>query len=222
MILLSCASMHKPAWTSIATILVIVVLVGLFLSQKPGPTSKASVSITPRPTSTDTSPLPGLNIGLYPWPPELDNLKVRLQRIGLPALSKEGTVLHTHQHLDIFIEGKSVSVPADIGVQEEAKFISPIHVHDDTNIVHIESPTKQDFTFGQFFDVWGLRFTDSCIGGYCSTGDKTLHLYVNGKSISSNFRDQTLQPYQEIVVTFGNPAQEPQPIPSSFNFPPDY
>lgn len=214
--------MNKQSLISLVTIIIIVALVGFILTKSPAPTTGSKSDITPLPTSTDTSPLPGLNTGNFPWPPELDNLKTRLQRIGLPALSEEGTVLHTHQHLDIFIEGQSVPVPADIGVHKLAKFISPVHVHDDTNIVHVESPTKQNFTLGQFFDIWGLRFTDSCIGGYCTTGDKALKLYIDGKSISSNFRDQTLEAYQEIVVTYGLSSQEPHPIPTAFTFPPDY
>jgi hypothetical protein len=50
-----------------------------------------------------------------------------------------------------------------------AVVFSPIHTHDTSGIVHIESPTVRPFTLGQFFDVWGVRFTSDCIGGDCNS-----------------------------------------------------
>src|SRR5438132_7158269 len=112
--------------------------------------------------------LPGLQTGEAPWLAEIPNLLARLKAINLPALYEEGNVLHIHQHLDIFVNGKPVTVPADIGINYIAKFISPLHTHDAAGIIHVESDEVRDFTLGQFFDVWGVRFTKDCIGGYCA------------------------------------------------------
>lgn len=172
--------------------------------------------------STSTIPsggYPGLQMSLLPWFPEIEHLKERLGAIGLLALKEEGTALHTHQHIDIYINGKHTDVPADIGVNEKAGFISPIHVHDETNIIHVESPTVQKFTLGQFFDVWGVRFSDACIGGYCSDTESKLKVFVNGKEVLNSFRDIELIPHEEIVVIYGKEKDVPSPIPSVFNFP---
>lgn len=165
--------------------------------------------------------LSGIQTGNAPWPVELDHLRDRLSAIGLPALSQEGTVLHIHQHLDIFIEGKPISVPAGIGINNMAGFISPIHTHDDAAIIHVESPTMQTFTLGQFFDIWGVRFTGQCIGGYCNQGDKTLKVFVNGSLSNNDPRQIELQQHQEIVVAYGTSKDLANPIPSTYIFPSD-
>lgn len=166
--------------------------------------------------------LPGMQTGDAPWPPEIAHLSERLKTIGLPELSMEGTALHIHQHLDIFVDGKSVPVPADIGINQGAQFISDIHVHDDSGIIHVESPTVQTFTLGQFFDIWGVRFTSQCIGGYCTSGDKVLKVYVNGKPYTGDPRQLALAAHQEIVIVFGTLSEVPSTIPSSFVFPAGY
>ncbi|OYV84233.1 MAG: hypothetical protein B7X04_00065 [Parcubacteria group bacterium 21-54-25] len=100
---------------------------------------------------TDPNNLPGIEIGDAPWIPEMQNLRVRLTDVGLPALSSEGSVLHIHQHLDLSINGAPVTVPADIGDAEAYGFIAPVHTHDTSGIIHVESNTVRDFTLGQFF-----------------------------------------------------------------------
>src|SRR5581483_6997689 len=92
----------------------------------------------------------------------------RLRAIGLPARGQEGTVLHTHQHLDIVVGRTLLPVPAGIGIDAHGAFITELHTHDTSGIIHVESPVRRTFTLGQFFDVWGLRFTRTCIGAYCA------------------------------------------------------
>jgi len=194
---------------------VIIIVVGLFIwvSSIPKPTPK----IINNPQS-----LAGIQTGDVPWIPELDHLRERLNAIGLPALSAEGTVLHIHQHLDIFINGKPVAVPASIGINSLAGFISSIHVHDNSGIIHVESPTVQTFTLGQFFDIWGVQFTATSIGGYSNTADKILKVFVNGTQYSGDPRKLALDAHQEIVITYGTNQELPNPIPSTYSFPPGY
>jgi hypothetical protein len=177
--------------------------------------------ITKRPAQTvsDPSTLPGLQTGNVPWPPEIEHLALRLSQDGLPALSAEGTVLHIHQHIDIFIDGKPIVVPANIGISQAAGFISPIHVHDTTGVIHEESPTIQDFSLGQFFDIWGVKFTKDCIGGYCSADAKLLKVYSNGTLVEGDPRKLKLEAHQEIAITYGTNEEAPTSTPSSFAFP---
>lgn len=53
----------------------------------------------------DEAALPALQAGLAPWGTAVASLADRLQVLGLPALSQEGSVLHIHQHLDLFVDG---------------------------------------------------------------------------------------------------------------------
>ncbi len=182
-------------------------------------------SVTPEPLKTattisDPSSLAGIQKGNIPWVAETAHLGERLSAIGLPGLAEEGTVLHTHQHLDIFIDGAHTDVPAEIGIG--TGFISPIHTHDATGIIHVESPTLQAYSLGQFFDIWGLRFTNECIGGYCASESKSLRVYVNGELYQGDPRQIALEAHQEIVIAYGTPTELPNPIPKAYEFPRDY
>lgn len=170
--------------------------------------------------SYGSSTLPGLMTSKAPWPANNRALlHARLQKIGLPSLLVEGQRLHIHQHLDVVIGGYGYAVPAAIGIDAHGRFISPLHTHDYSGIIHVESPVIRTFTLGQFFDVWGLRFSSKCIGGYCATGKKRVWVFVNGKLVLGNPRAVALRAHQEIVVAYGTYASIPKPIPGGFPFP---
>ncbi len=138
--------------------------------------------------------------------------------MGLPALVEEGTVLHIHQHIDIFVNGAAVAIPSGIGINRGSGFIASIHTHNASGIIHIESPTVQTFTLGQFFDIWGVKLTTDCLGLYCAGDDKNLKVYVDGTLYAGDPRHLELKDHQEIVVTYGTDQQLPNPIPVSYSF----
>ena len=174
-----------------------------------------------RRSSTMRMSLPGLESSPPPWPAELSRLGERLDAIGFPKLpwGDMNLTLHTHQHLDIFIHGKPVTVPANIGISSAPKFLSPLHTHDATGVIHVESPTIETFTLGQFFDVWGVRFTSGCLGAECAKGKTKLQVFLNGKLFKDDPRRLPLLQHQEIVVTFGSTKELPRTIPASYTFP---
>src|SRR5947209_8228892 len=49
------------------------------------------------------------------WPAPAD-ATAQAKAAGLPMLGQEGQVLHIHSHLDVFVDGKQVTVPAEIGI----------------------------------------------------------------------------------------------------------
>ena len=162
--------------------------------------------------------LPGALHGGPPWPPA-PKLGARLKAIGLPQLGQEGTVLHIHQHLDVYVNGRHVPVPALIGIDETAGFLTTLHTHDDTGIIHVESPTEASYSLGQFFAVWGLPLSDRCISTLCTGGGKQLKAWVNGVPVTANPTRIVLASHQEIVVAYGTAAQMPKSVPSSYDFP---
>lgn len=166
--------------------------------------------------------LAGLQTGSAPWEAETANLLARLKSIGLKALLEEGAVLHTHQHLDLFIDGNQIPVPSGIGIGPAGAFIAPIHTHDSTGIIHVESDIVQDFTLGQFFDIWGVFLTRDCIGSFCSQDSKKLSIFINGNLADKDPREIKLEPRQEIAIVFGSPESFPDTIPSTFEFPEGY
>ena len=168
-------------------------------------------------TNSFAATLPGMQAGPAPWLPEIDNLLSRLNVIKLPALYEEGNALHIHQHLDILVNGKPVTVAAGIGINQVARFISPLHTHDLSGVIHVESDVVRDFTLGQFFDVWGVRFSRDCVGGYCAKGADALRVFVDGKPVSGDPRNLVLREHQEIAVVYG-PVAAKVTVPSSYRF----
>jgi hypothetical protein len=163
------------------------------------------------------SGLPGEQTGAAPW--KADNnatLTGRLKAIGLPALPQEYFNLHIHQHLDVYVNGRHVKVPAYIGINYGQQYISPIHTHDDSGVIHVESPVKQTFTLDQLFSVWGVRLTPGYIGGYRATKAKPLRVYSNGKLVTGDFRLLPLRSHEEITIVYG---RAPSHIPKRYDFP---
>jgi len=124
--------------------------------------------------------------------------------------------LHHHDLLQIFIHGQPVTVPANIGIDQAAGYLTSLHTHDDSGIIHVESPEPRDFTLGEFFDVWGVRLTSDCIGGDCNDGTNQLRAYVNGAEFTGDPRTLPLRQHDDIVLTYGTDAELPNPIPATY------
>ena len=156
--------------------------------------------------------VPQLQTGPPPWTSQSDLLPRRLAPAGLQALTAEGTVLHVHEHLDLYVKGRKVTVPALVGIDEQAGFLTELHTHDASGIIHVESPAAQSFTLGQFFCEWGVRLSATCLGSYRGK----VSWWVNGVRQHGNPAQLVLGAHQEIVVAAGAP---PPSVPSSYSFP---
>ena len=196
---------------TVATLAGATVVVGAVIAGASGGSSSPALA---------PADLSGELAGRAPWPNNIAGLRARLKALGLPALAQEGTALHIHQHLDLYVDGRRVTVPAGIGIDESQRFISPLHTHDESGVIHVESPDMRTFTLGQFFAVWGLRLTPHCLGGYCASRSRTTRVFVDGKLFAGDPRVLPLAQHEEILVAYGTRAQLPRPIPARFDFPP--
>jgi len=169
-------------------------------------------SIGPK-VKTSADLLPGMLATTASWPRNSEEMPQRLARLGLPGA---GEALHIHSRLHLYVHGQKVPVPAEIGVT--SGITSPLHTHDATGVIHVESSEPRTFTLGEFFDVWGVRLTQSCLGAYCDGDEGTLRVFVNGEPIDGSIRILPLRNQTEIVLTFGRQSELPQPIPSQFSF----
>ncbi|MHB8467458.1 MAG: hypothetical protein ACYDD7_21800, partial [Acidimicrobiales bacterium] len=115
---------------------------------------------------------------------------------------------HIHAHLDVFYDGQRVTVPAYVGIDLVAQAISPLHTHDTSGVVHIESPVVKDYRLGQFFIEWGVE-----IRAHPAVA------YVNGLAVTTPPADLVLHAHDEIALLFGI---APPTIPSTYQFPPGY
>lgn len=197
----------------------------LFLAACGSVSSQTTTSpVTPAPPA-ETPPSGGV-----PWPAPADPLALT-RAAGLKPERHETLDFHVHAHLDVFVNGQKVPVPAGIGIEIHdpgvnssttsqgvsygginecaSPCISPLHTHDSTGTIHTESATARPNHLGQFFKEWGVRLDASCVGGYCSPGTRILIL-VDGSRLSGNPADVELLDQREIVVIIGSaPGQQP-------------
>jgi hypothetical protein len=147
-----------------------------------------------------------------PWKPNYKQLQQRVEAMGLPGFNE--TTSHIHAHLEVFVDGKQVPVPANIGIDEAAQFLSPLHTHptapdNPAGTIHMEADQQYDFTVGQFMNVWGVKFSDSQIGSLKSKGDEQLQVYVNGQ-LAKDPVNTVMQEHDVIVIGYGKPGSFPK------------
>jgi hypothetical protein len=185
-------------------------------------TGSSRSSVAPPAVGINYATLPGLQTGPVPWAADDGTtLRARLDRLDLPVLGAEQLDYHIHVHLDIFVHGVHIPVPALIGIDVTDEFLTVLHTHDASGVVHIESSSNQDYQLGKFFGVWGVRLNANCIGRYCASGGTSkMRTWVNGQPYERNPATITLQPHEEIVLTVGAKADVPNPIAHRFAWPP--
>jgi len=185
----------------------------LLLFQATKPKEQTTPTSSPSPSASASGQLPGMLTSDAPWPANAAEAQARSDADGLPPA---GDALQVDANLRIFVRGEPVAVPKDIGIDGTTN--TSLQTRDSTGTMHVGSQTPFDFTLGEFFDVWGVRLTDTCVGGYCASSNETLQAFVDGNEVPGNPRDVPLNDKAVIVLTFGTPDQLPSPIPSTFDF----
>jgi hypothetical protein len=166
------------------------------------------------------------------WPAPSNPLE-RSVEAGLEPAPKEYLVNHVHAHLDVFIDGKAILVPAAIGINIEdpeviyfedagsyggiemcdQPCISPLHTHDESGILHTESSDPEPHTLGQFFIEWGVELSETCVGEHCAP--TPIAVYIGGEPYEGDPRAIELTDQKVIVIVVGTP---PAVIPSTVDF----
>lgn len=123
------------------------------------------------------------------------------------SLSGNQMLLHSHVRLNVTGDGQPMIVPAHIGMVQVGKAedpllygnhsldkygmegMSPLHTHDTTGTIHVESNTVRNYTLGELLDIWkGL-----------SIDGKTVNATVNDKPVS-DFRNLILRDGESIKL----------------------
>src|SRR5215211_496693 len=154
------------------------------------------------PASVET----GLQDSPPPWKPDYKGLGERISAMGLPGFSE--TISHTHSWLHIYDDGKTETVPANIGVDQATGTISPLHTHDASGIIHMEADRDFDFTLGQVMAIWGVKFSDNQIGSLKAKGDEQLQVYLNGQRVHDPV-NVVMPERGNIVIGYGKPGSFP-------------
>ena len=157
-----------------------------------------------------------------PWPAPTD-VQQRAKAAGLSMLTAEGEALHIHEHLSITVDGKAVEVPALLGIDEPAQRISPIHTHDRTGIIHVESPVVTTFRLGQVFTEWDVALGRGRVGSFRDgqDGDRVA-LFVNRKAYTGDPAALALGKRQDIDFVVTTDGSAPKAPTTAFTFPEGY
>jgi hypothetical protein len=158
---------------------------------------------------------------------------VLAREAGLTPDTKEYLTYHVHAHLDVLVNGQPVEIPGGVGIEItdpavesfgtgyggipeegcEQACISPLHTHDPDGVIHIEAPSEDEFTLGQFFVEMGIRLDESCVDESCKP-DVPVAVFVDGQRQSGDPADIVLRDSQEIAIVIGIPPEE---IPDTFS-----
>jgi hypothetical protein len=181
---------------------------------------------TPRATATSMWPAPA-------------NAMELTAAAGLVPETIEHLEFHVHAHLDIFLDGQEVLVPAAIGInitdpqviaftESDGSFsyggietpcstpcISPLHTHAEFGTIHTESATPAQPTLGQFFIEWNVELSETCVGEHCEP-DTEIAFYVNAEPYTGDPNDIELADQTLIVIVIGTPPAE-LPTTADFN-----
>jgi len=85
-----------------------------------------------------------------------------------------------------------------------------LHSHDQSGVIHIESPVQKLYTLGDYFAIWGQPLADSQVG----PAKGTLTVYVNGTRYTGDPRSITLNAHTLIQLDVGTNV-----LPQPYTFP---
>ena len=116
-----------------------------------------------------------------------------------PPMDSMG-MMHFHPLLTLVVDGKQEAVPAQIGIDPTLwndhsldsygmTGMAPLHTHDTSGTIHVESYVNRYYTFGEFLDIWGLN-----VGGY------NVFMTVNGQTVS-DYKNYIMHDSDKIVLS---------------------
>ena len=107
-------------------------------------------------------------------------------------------------------QNESHSIPAGIGIIPN-HCIFWLHTHDDSGIIHIESPIRTEFSLDQFLKVWDI-FDNSSLIENISKNDIAANVSVisenNSQSKSNNYKNIILENNAIITVDLVNKSKD--------------
>jgi hypothetical protein len=132
---------------------------------------------------------------------------------GIQCSTSEQTAYHIHAHLTVFVNGTRRAIPAGLGIPVGTPVAQPsggpfvgsgtrlywVHSHDQSGVIHIESPVQMLYTLGDFFDIWGQPLSRGQVG----LAKGKVSAYLNGTLFTGDRRSIQLRPHAVIQLDVG-------------------
>ena len=119
--------------------------------------------------------------------------------VALSCTTEAAAQYHYHMTLSVYLNGEKQTIPANTGVKSTC--MNPIHTHDATGLVHVESPVERDFTLGDFFAVWDEPLSSTQLLNKTADATHRVRMTVNGQA-STEFENLVLKDDQEIIIYY--------------------
>lgn len=71
------------------------------------------------------------------------------------CIPNENMSFHQHAYLNVTLDGKPFTVPANVGITQSC--VKPLHTHDTDGVIHSEFVKPTRFTLENFIKLWGLN-----------------------------------------------------------------
>ncbi len=121
----------------------------------------------------------------------------------------EQLAFHNHAHLSIYIDGKNIPLPAQIGITSTCFYW--LHTHDTTGIIHMESPKAIPLTLGTFLQLWRDQFAQLQYPNQLSSTTGWT-VYIDGKPYQGDFNTIELKAHQLITLAYNSPNAHPDTV----------
>ncbi len=122
-------------------------------------------------------------------------------------------VSHNHVELKIYLDGESVTIPTDVGIDDAdcSKGMRAIHTHDDSGRLHIETPFESTPKLGHFFTIWGQPFDSNHLMDRTVDASHEIVMRVSSSQeafesgeyvVSDEYGDHVLNDGEVIVIEY--------------------
>ncbi|HEU5230892.1 MAG TPA: hypothetical protein VFU49_23925 [Ktedonobacteraceae bacterium] len=142
---------------------------------------------------------------------------------GVPCQAGEALASHYHTYLELYINGKNIAIPANIGIagtnlstpNAQVSCFYWLHTHDTSGLIHIEVPANQRFTLGNFLDLWSEKFPHVDGHGFpAELSQQGWTTYISGvkQPTSYDFRTIAFKPHLLITLAYNSPSVQPKTV----------
>ena len=119
----------------------------------------------------------------------------------VPCIDYTKPVVQSFQFsIQITIYGKNYPLEKNIG-HDYGNCLHDIFTKDASGIVYVHANDTENFTLGQFFDVWKKTFSQKQIFSYQTNGTHKITVFVNGKEVST-YRSTPLTLNANILIRY--------------------
>jgi hypothetical protein len=191
---------------AVVVVVAALVVVGVLLSSKHGNSSAAGATTSAtQPQDVDNSPAILASTTGQASGETVD---------GVGSNDMEQVLFHVHAHLSMYVNGQAKLLPYGVGIVPPyqlqpipggGEFVAGgskyywLHTHDETGLIHIESPVQRTYTLGEFFDIWHQPLSATRVGP--ATGKVTA--FLNGKEYTGDPRNIPLDAHNVIQLDVG-------------------